>query len=60
MKSNKLDPQRQKIIEGLELAYEKMIQFKISKNSPVVISKNGKVVLLDPKMAKPTTKYKWN
>ena len=52
--------QQNQIVKGLELAYEKMVKFKISINSPIVISKNGKAVLLDPNKAKPTTKYKWN
>jgi len=46
------------IIKGLELAYERMVEFKKSKNSPIVVSKDGKVVKLDPFEAKPTIKYK--
>ena len=50
--------EQNEIIKGLELAYERMVEFKKSKNSPIVISKNGKVVKLDPFEAKPTIKYK--
>ena len=50
--------ERNKIIKGLELAYQRMVEFKKSKNSPIVVSKDGKVVKLDPFKAKPTIKYK--
>ena len=46
------------IIRGLELAYEKMIEFKKSKNTPLVVSRNGKVVEIDPHKAAPTTTYR--
>ena len=54
---DKID-ERSKIIKGLELAYQRMVEFKKSKNSPIVVSKDGKVVKLDPFEAKPTVKYK--
>ncbi len=37
-----------KLSRGLEEAYRKMVLFKKQKNSPVVISENGKVVRIDP------------
>lgn len=37
-----------KIIAGLELAYQRMIEFKKSKNSKLVVVRDGKIVLLDP------------
>ncbi len=52
--------QHEKIIKGLELAYQRLIEFKIRKKSPLVVSKNGKVVELNPLEATPTTKYKWH
>ncbi|UZO81020.1 hypothetical protein NBT05_00725 [Aquimarina sp. ERC-38] len=57
-REKELAEQRKKIIKGLELAYQKLIEFKKSKNSPLVISKDGKVIKLDPFKAKPTVKYK--
>lgn len=30
--------------KGFELAYEKLLKFKKEKNSPLIISRNGKVV----------------
>ncbi len=47
-----------KIVEGLEKAYEKMIIFKRSINSPVVISRDGKIVKVSPFDMPSTTKYK--
>lgn len=40
--------QRDKILKGLELAYEKLIEFKKSKNSKMVVMRDGKIVFLDP------------
>ena len=35
---------REKIIVGLELAYQRLLEFKKQKNSPLVIMKDGKIV----------------
>ena len=40
--------QTDKIMEGLEIAYKRLIEFKKYKKTPVVIFKDGKVVELDP------------
>ena len=45
-----------KIIEGLNLTYKRLIEFKKSKNSPLVVSKDGKVVHLDPFTLEPLEK----
>lgn len=37
-----------KIIEGLERAYQKLIEFKKYKKTPIIVSKDGKVVEIDP------------
>jgi hypothetical protein len=39
---------RNKIIKGLELAYEKMVQFKKQKNSEIVIIRENKIVWIKP------------
>ncbi|MEQ9422868.1 MAG: hypothetical protein RJQ09_00515 [Cyclobacteriaceae bacterium] len=39
---------RNKILKGLKLAHDRMIEFKRYKNSKVVVSQNGKIVHLDP------------
>lgn len=40
--------QTDKIMEGMEIAYKRLIEFKKYKKTPVVIFKDGKVVELDP------------
>jgi hypothetical protein len=47
MNQNDMD-QNDKIMEGLEIAYKRLIEFKKYKKTPVVIFKDGKVVELDP------------
>jgi len=37
-----------KIIEGLERAYKKLIEFKKYKKTPIIVSKDGKVVEINP------------
>ncbi|MBK9192454.1 MAG: hypothetical protein IPM77_13655 [Crocinitomicaceae bacterium] len=39
-----LSEMQSKIAQGLEKAYLKMIEFKIQKNSPLVISRDGKII----------------
>ena len=38
----------EKIREGLEKAYQKLIEFKKYKKTPIIISKDGKVVEVSP------------
>lgn len=44
---NNLDKKRQNIIKGLSLSRKKLIKFKKEKNSPIAISKNGKIVTVN-------------
>ncbi len=37
-----------KIIEGLERAYKKLIEFKKYKKTPIIVYKDGKVVEINP------------
>lgn len=39
---------RDKILSGLEKAYEKLIEFKKQKNSELVIMQDGKIVKVKP------------
>ena len=39
---------RDKILSGLEKAYEKLIEFKKQKKSELVIMKDGKIVKIKP------------
>jgi hypothetical protein len=40
---------REKILKGLELTYKRLIKYKIERNLDLVISKNGKVIHVDPR-----------
>jgi len=46
-----------KILKGLEESYRRLVEFKKQKKSPLVISKDGKIVEIDPNDASPTTTY---
>jgi len=37
-----------KILKGLEIAYEKMIEFKRKKNSVLVVMKNNRIIEIKP------------
>lgn len=39
---------RDKIIAGLEIAYERMLEFKRQKNSEVVVVRDGKIARFKP------------
>ncbi|MFT7484045.1 MAG: hypothetical protein ACI8WW_002990 [Oceanospirillaceae bacterium] len=39
---------RDKVLLGLEKTYEKLIEFKKSKNSPLIIMKDGEIIELNP------------
>ena len=39
---------KNKILRGLEKAYEKLIEFKRQKNTELVIMKDGKVIKVKP------------
>lgn len=39
---------RNKIVSGLDLVYERLIEFKRQKNSELVILKDGKIVYVKP------------
>ncbi len=49
--------ENQKILKGLEMAYEKMVKFKRYKNSPLVVSENGKIIEIPPDEIPLTTTY---
>lgn len=59
-KAKVIEEQHRKIVKGLELAYKELVKFKKSKNSPLVVVRNGKIIELDPEKAEPSIKYKWN
>jgi hypothetical protein len=47
-----------KVAKGLEEAYRKMVEFKKYKKSPIIVSRDGKIVEIDPEEISPTTVYK--
>lgn len=55
-----LKEERDKIVEGLEEAYRKLVLFKKEKNSPMIVLKDGKITEVDPNDMLPTTLYKRN
>ena len=49
-----LKEERAKIVKGLEEAYRKRVEFKKSKNTPLVLIRNGKIMEIDTNDEKPT------
>lgn len=54
---NHLDEQTQKILRGLEKSYQKLVEFKKYKKSPLIVSKDGVIVEIQPEKILPTTTY---
>jgi hypothetical protein len=48
IKNKKNDVQVNKILKGLDLAYENLLKEKKTKNSELVILKNNKIVTIKP------------
>ena len=48
MKTENKIERREKILKGLEKAYEKMLEFKRKNNSEIVIIKENKIVKIKP------------
>ena len=44
----KLSLDAQKIIAGMKKVREDLIEYKKAKNSPLVVSRNGKIEFIDP------------
>ncbi len=52
MKKNNSDAElRAKILLGLNLVYERLIEFKKLKRSELVVMRNGKIVRIKPEQA---------
>lgn len=54
---NQIDEQTQKILRGLEKSYQKLVEFKKYKKSPLIVSKDGVIVEIQPEKILPTTTY---
>jgi hypothetical protein len=48
MKKSELKPSHQKIIDGMDKVYEKLIEFKKKMNSELVVMKDDKIVRIKP------------
>lgn len=48
MNQEKQPELRDKILAGLEIAYERMLEFKRQKNSEVIVAREEKIVRLKP------------
>jgi imidazolonepropionase-like amidohydrolase len=55
-----LKDERDKIVEGLEETYRRLVEYKKQKKSPMIVVRNGKIVAVDPNEILPTTLYKRN
>ena len=49
---------RDKIIKGLEIAYQRLVEFKKYKKSPLVTLKDGKIIKIAPEDILPAISYK--
>ena len=54
---NKIDEQTQKILTGLEKSYQKLVEFKKYKKSPLIVEKDGVIMEIQPEKILPTTTY---
>jgi len=45
---NEVNDEKEKILKGLEKTYEKLLEFKRSKNSVLVVMRNNKIVKIKP------------
>lgn len=56
--SDQLRELEEKVNLGLKEAYRKMVEFKKKNNSPLIVSRNGKVISIPPAEILPTTDAK--
>ncbi len=57
MTKEEIQKENELIRIGLEKAYVKMVKFKKDKNSPLVVYKSGKIVLIKPEDIPPVASY---
>ncbi len=57
MKNKSIEKESELILRGLEKAYEKLVKFKIEKNSPLIVSKDGEILEIRANEILPTTIY---
>ena len=57
MKNKSVKKESELILRGLEKAYEKLVKFKKEKNSPLIVSRDGKIIEIPANEILPTTMY---
>lgn len=58
MDNKELRELEEKVNRGLKEAYRKMVEFKKKNNSPLIVSRDGKVIAIPPDEILPTTSAK--
>jgi len=58
MDNTELRELEEKVNRGLKEAYRKMVVFKKKNNSPLIVSRGGKVIAIPPDEIPPTTSAK--
>ncbi len=58
MENKELRELEEKVSRGLKEAYRKMVEFKKKNNSPLIVSRDGKVIAIPPDEIPPTTSAK--
>lgn len=58
MNNKELRELEEKVDRGLKEAYRKMVEFKKKNNSPLIVSRDGKVIAIPPDEILPTTSAK--
>jgi len=56
-KKTELKEKRKKIVAGLEKTYQKLVEFKRYKKSPLIIAKNGEILEIAPDKMLPKIPY---
>lgn len=57
MTNEEIQKENELIRIGLERAYVKLVKFKKEKNSPLVVYKSGKIVIIKPEDIPPVATY---
>lgn len=55
MENKELSELEENVSRGLKEAYRKMVEFKKKNNSPLIVSRDGKVIAIPPDEIPPTT-----
>lgn len=56
-KREQITEKRNKIVEGLEKSYQKLVEFKRYKKSPLIVTRNGEIQEIAHENILPTTTY---